>query len=116
MSSRCHCGADIYDMDTFPLETGPNPQTCPFNFDLSPSENARDCQLPALLVGCVEGHAGTSGKRHWPLGKCWCWWKTQIQPRDEPAAGKEGFRVLAAQMHELEGSWCAKSDVLVLRC
>lgn len=63
----------------------------------------------------MEGHGGTAGESHRPLGKCWQWWKTQIS-RDEPGAGEEGFRVLVAQMHELEGSWHAKSDILVLRC
>lgn len=73
--------------------------------------------MPAasFTPGHVEGHAGTAGESHRPLGKCRHWWKTQV-PRDEPGAGEEGFRVMVVQMHELEGRWCAKSDILVLRC
>jgi len=44
VSSGCHRGGGIYGVDAFPVGTGPNPQTYPFDCELLPSGNA-GCQL-----------------------------------------------------------------------
>lgn len=46
------------------------------------------------------GSAGTGGRSGYP----------------EMSLVQAVVRALVAQMRELEGSWCAKSDILVLRC
>lgn len=66
-------------MDTFPLEIGLTPQPYPFNFELSPSEHARECRLPVSLAGTWKGtrepparvtglsaSAGTGGRPRYP--------------------------------------------------